>query len=69
MRQNASQLCCGTAEHHANKGCLNFMHCGSTVHRILQDCNTMPNSEGLQYIAKNDGCKTQMEEIDKETKA
>jgi hypothetical protein len=29
----------------------------------------MPNSEGLQYITKNDGCKTQMEETDKETKA
>jgi hypothetical protein len=46
----------------------NFMHCGSTVHRIFQDCNTI-NSEGLYYIKKNDGCKTQMDEIVMETKA
>jgi hypothetical protein len=58
----------GTAEHHANKGCLNFMPCGFTVRRIFQDCNTT-NGDGLQYITNINGCKTHTEETDKETKA
>lgn len=35
---------------------------------FFKTVNTM-NSEGLHYIKKNDGCKTQMDEIIKETKA